>query len=567
VELTAAVLSLCTAPAAAQSARLPMDTPRATHDSIQIWRDRAGARIARGDTTGLADLRALLDTLHSSQQMEAMAAGYMYLGNRDANIRFDLLEAYLDLGRHSDAINEIEEMVDLGPLSSFRPLLRRADSVLADSSRYGRARQAFDRSAVLFTNRALRAGDADSLTQAHRVAGLSVVWSTAREFYPEILSIPAGNWDSLYLAALPEIAQETDPFRYYRRLQRFVAGLGDAHSNVFPPEAMGDSLLRNVALETGLVDSQVVILTSPPQALAERGFARGQEIIAVDGVPVHDYARERIAPFVSSSTPQDRTVRVYSYELLRGPRGDSVRLDLREPQGGVRRLWAPRAIRPDPRPAVIARRLAEFGYLNLRTFDVGDPRRLKARFDSLADGLGPVEGWVLDLRENGGGSSTTGWQLLAEFLQTPILRVMVSRSRRNDGTSRSRGEELAFGPVFDNTSIVPDSQRRRRGPVVLLVGPRTFSAAEDFVLAFQEAGLGPLIGEKTGGSTGQPLGLALPGGATGRIRVKDDRYIDGRRFVNIGIEPDILVETRLVDLRAGRDAALERAIAWLRGYR
>ena len=49
-----------------------------------------------------------------------------------------------------------------------------------------------------------------------------------------------------------------------------------------------------------------------------------------------------------------------------------------------------------------------------------------------------------------------------------------------------------------------------------------------------------------------------------RICTKDDRYSDGKEFVGIGIQPDVLIHPTVKDFHAGRDTVLEAAIAELR---
>jgi C-terminal processing protease CtpA/Prc len=72
---------------------------------------------------------------------------------------------------------------------------------------------------------------------------------------------------------------------------------------------------------------------------------------------------------------------------------------------------------------------------------------------------------------------------------------------------------------------------------------------------------GPIIGEPTGGSTGQPLRLQLPGGLVASICSKSDQFPDGTDLVGVGIQPDLLVSPSVADIRAGRDTVLEAAIA------
>ncbi len=98
------------------------------------------------------------------------------------------------------------------------------------------------------------------------------------------------------------------------------------------------------------------------------------------------------------------------------------------------------------------------------------------------------------------------------------------------------------------------------GPIALLVGPRTYSAAEDFTAAFRAARRGPVVGERTGGSTGQPLRFSLPGGGTGFVCAKRNTQSDGSPYVGVGIEPDVVVPTTLADVRAGKDPVLEAAV-------
>ena len=85
-----------------------------------------------------------------------------------------------------------------------------------------------------------------------------------------------------------------------------------------------------------------------------------------------------------------------------------------------------------------------------------------------------------------------------------------------------------------------------------------------FSKAFQTARRGRVVGQKTNGSTGQPLFIKLPAGGGARICTKRDTYPDGREFVGVGCIPEVEVEPTRKDIAAGRDAVLEKAIDVLR---
>ncbi|RZK30066.1 MAG: hypothetical protein EOO63_07645, partial [Hymenobacter sp.] len=71
---------------------------------------------------------------------------------------------------------------------------------------------------------------------------------------------------------------------------------------------------------------------------------------------------------------------------------------------------------------------------------------------------------------------------------------------------------------------------------------------------------GILVGEPTGGSTGQPLAFALPGGIMARVCTKRDAYPDGTEWNGIGILPTVPARPTVAALQAGRDPVLEAAL-------
>jgi C-terminal processing protease CtpA/Prc len=104
--------------------------------------------------------------------------------------------------------------------------------------------------------------------------------------------------------------------------------------------------------------------------------------------------------------------------------------------------------------------------------------------------------------------------------------------------------------------LSPDPARHFAGKVVMLTGPDTFSAAEDLVVVFATSKRGVLVGEATGGSTGQPLLFDLPGGGIARFCTKHDAFPDGHEFVGVGVPPDIAAHVTRDDLIHGTDSVL-----------
>ncbi|MEQ8956140.1 MAG: S41 family peptidase, partial [Gammaproteobacteria bacterium] len=97
-------------------------------------------------------------------------------------------------------------------------------------------------------------------------------------------------------------------------------------------------------------------------------------------------------------------------------------------------------------------------------------------------------------------------------------------------------------------------------PTYVLIGRYTGSAAEDFLVYADKVEHFTTIGEKTYGSTGQPIFFDLPGGGSFRICTKRDTYPDGREFVGYGISPDILIERLPEHLIREEDIVYHRAV-------
>jgi C-terminal processing protease CtpA/Prc len=69
-----------------------------------------------------------------------------------------------------------------------------------------------------------------------------------------------------------------------------------------------------------------------------------------------------------------------------------------------------------------------------------------------------------------------------------------------------------------------------------------------------------IVGEASGGSTGQPLSFNLPGGGTARVCSKHDSFPDGKEFVGVGVTPDVAAHLTREDLVRGTDSVLDAGL-------
>jgi hypothetical protein len=189
-----------------------------------------------------------------------------------------------------------------------------------------------------------------TMRSRRRIANRSTkpnVWPDSRCFGRKramrscISTVPELDWNRAYRDFLPQVVTAKNTRDYYAVLMRFAAHC-DGHTNVYPPEALEDRFYARPPLRTALVEDKVLITALGSPTLARLGLGVGDEVVAIDGEAVRDYAEHRIAPTVSSSTPQDRDVRMYGYELLMGDADAPVHLSVCDARGRAREITVPR---------------------------------------------------------------------------------------------------------------------------------------------------------------------------------------------------------------------------------
>ncbi|MCG8100684.1 MAG: carboxy terminal-processing peptidase, partial [Candidatus Thiodiazotropha taylori] len=162
-----------------------------------------------------------------------------------------------------------------------------------------------------------------------------------------------------------------------------------------------------------------------------------------------------------------------------------------------------------------------------------------------------VDGIVIDLRENGGGSLSEATELTGLFIDSgPVVQI-----------------KDAFGKI--EVEQDPDQSIAYEGPLAVLVDRNSASASEIFAGAIQDYKRGIVIGEPTFGKgtvqTLVDLGRFVPGRKKdlGRLRLTMAQFfrINGGSTQHRGVVPDIQFPTARYSEEYG-ERSLENALPW-----
>jgi len=400
----------------------------------------------------------------------------------------------------------------------------------------------------------------ENLTAEEKLTGLSKCWAEAKYNFANFDLVPHLNWDSLYTTFLPKVTATKSTIEYYRVLQNFYLYLRDGHTAIALPASYRKEMSGRLPLQIRWIEGKALVIENSSQKQGEKQIKTGDELTAVNGEALMNYIQKNVSPYLHFSTPQDSIERIYRYELFDAKPGDQCRLTFRTTDGKL----VDQTFSFVDAESLTRLPLLQFsvlpgniGYLQLNSF--GD-EKIVQQFDSIFPALSKTKALIIDVRNNGGGNGGNGFEILGYLTDQPFYtgKTMIRRYRP---TGRSWGGVEAGTVEGDNWR--PYKKKLYNNAVVVLTSGATYSAAEDFTATFKNMKRGIVIGEPSGGSTGQPVFFSLPGGGVGYVCSKRDFFSDGTEFVGIGIQPDWVVHPTVKGIAAGKDEVLQAAASCL----
>ncbi|RDC54093.1 peptidase S41 [Pedobacter chinensis] len=433
----------------------------------------------------------------------------------------------------------------------------------------------------------------NKLTKSDKIYGLSKFWQEVNYNFVYLNKVDRVKWDSTYKALINTVPETKTDYEYYREMQKFCALLNDGHTNVYMPSGKDfeplNTMFGNYRLFIENIEGKAIITRVNLSKKEE--IPIGSEVIEVNGKTTKNYIAENVAPYISSSTSY--VLEDWSKSrLLQGLEGEEFIIKIRKPKGDIvtlnliHKTTEEKEVYPAFPPES---QLLDFkwypndiAYVALNSF--GD-EKIDSLFLTKLPELYKAKALIVDLRNNGGGSTSIGSYILKYLTNDSLLYGSRYSTRQLNSAFKAWGKYTSPKDTVKNAwnkkalltyqdnyyydidySPLKNKLKEKRIviPTALLIGHNTASAAEDFLIYADNQKHMIKIGQNSFGSTGQPYLFDLPGGGMARVCTKKDTYPDGREFVGYGVKPDIEVIPTLKDYLNKKDATIDSALDYLR---
>ncbi len=313
----------------------------------------------------------------------------------------------------------------------------------------------------------------------------------------------------------------------------------DPHSNYFPPEDKAnfdismtgklEGIGATLSEKDGYVKVERIV---PGSASARQGELKAGDLIlkvaqgAADAVDIVDMKLDD------------------AIQLIRGKKGTEVRLTVKKPDGTIQVIPIIREVvvieESYARSAIVSFKGKRFGLIQLPSFYADFAAQGRGRHSSEDIRIEleklkmeKVDGIVLDLRNNGGGSLADAIDMSGLFIEEgPIVQV------------KDPSQRIQQAPD-------PDPEIQYAGPLVILTNTYSASASEILAAALQDYQRAVIVGTNTtfGKGTVQTM-MPLPSGKSpifpkgyGEVKVTIQKFyrINGGTTQLYGVVPDVIL--------------------------
>lgn len=391
------------------------------------------------------------------------------------------------------------------------------------------------------------------------IQSFEYVWTVIRDKHWQ--TKPGGlDWQAIHDEFRPKVeaADSMDAARAV--LNQMLGRLHQTHFGIVPGDVysnLDDARSGDTAtgIDVRVVGAQVLVTSVEPDSPAfAQGVRPGWEILKI--------GRSDLAPIVAKLNQTYAGSTLRDLMLRRAILGRLERLAGAAPiefvDGDGKQVK--QTIVPGPPKG----QRVQFGYLNpmqvwFNSSKVGDgnigyvafnvfldAQRLMTSFGNAVQSCEKCEGFIVDLRGNPGGIGIMAMGMAGWFIAQPDQKL---------GTLYMRETTLKF--------VVNPRLNTFGGPLAILVDGTSASTSEIMAEGLKDLGRARIFGTRTAAAALPSLFEKLPNGDGFQYAIANYISEDGKPLEGLGVTPDVETPITRQALLAGKDPALDAAVAWI----
>ena len=320
------------------------------------------------------------------------------------------------------------------------------------------------------------------------------------------------DWSEIESRYKAKVESGLDTESFYREMDAMIRELGDEHSAFISPveveqadaELRGDIEFVGVGIsgQADFTRERLIVHATYPGSPAEyAGIQHHDSILLVDGLPINEETGNR----------------------LRGPKCSAVVLTVQSPGEAARDVMlildAIEGNIPIDARLISTADGSRIGYIFIPSFfDETIPEQIENALNQ----FGPLDGLILDVRLNSGGSSSVTYPIL-EYFANGSLGQFVSRTD-------SRSLAIEPNPIENSQTV----------PLVVMVSEDTVSFGEIFAGVLKDSGRAKVVGETSLGNVEVLHGYYFEDGS--QVWIASERFdsaFSDSNWEETGIIPDV----------------------------
>ncbi|HEY6390423.1 MAG TPA: S41 family peptidase [Bryobacteraceae bacterium] len=416
-----------------------------------------------------------------------------------------------------------------------------------------------------FLASALFATAALALTPRERqqnIDSFEYVWTAIRDKHWE--TKPAGlDWQAIHEEFRPAIEKADSMDAARAVMTKMLERLHQTHFGIVPADLYKDvngsfgQGENTTGIDVRVVGLQALVTSVDVGSSAAReGVKPGWQIVKIGATDLEPVIA-KIDEAQKKSTLRDRMKQRSVMARLEGKPGESTVVEFID---GANQRVSKTLVQAKPRGTLV-----KFGYLfpehvwidssRVGGGNIGyvsfnmflDPVRVMNLFGEAVQSCMKCDGFVIDLRGNPGGIGAMAMGMAGWFIDQPDQRL---------GTLYMRDTTLKF--------VINPRANTFSGPLAILVDGSSASTSEILAGGLKDLKRARIFGTRTAAAALPSVFEMLPNGDGFQYAIANYLSEGGKPLEGLGVTPDVETPITREALLAGKDPALDAAIAWIK---